>query len=123
MTAGDTDPSDAFDPAVQWAGFATDTFDGLGSHTVDGGGPVDQPAVLTCGGALTIEAGAAGHPRRSPRTDPDDTIIDLAVTAVEPGPGRRLDQPYRVHPGRRAPAAPPRADGHRRPACPPARTR
>src|SRR5262245_34300708 len=26
ITAGDTNPSDAFDPSVQWAGFATDTF-------------------------------------------------------------------------------------------------
>ena len=33
MTTGDTDPTDAFDPAAEWAGFATDTFDGLGTHT------------------------------------------------------------------------------------------
>lgn len=30
---GDTNPSDAFDPSVQWVGFATDTFDGLGAHS------------------------------------------------------------------------------------------
>ncbi|RQX21508.1 endonuclease, partial [Micromonospora chalcea] len=53
VTAGDTDPADPFDPAAQWAGFATDTFDGLGSHTIGGGGPVDQPPTLACGGALT----------------------------------------------------------------------
>ncbi len=34
VTAGDTNGSDAFDPAAEWDGFATDTFDGLGSHTV-----------------------------------------------------------------------------------------
>ena len=34
ITAGDTDPTDAFDPATEWAGFATDTFDGLGTHTI-----------------------------------------------------------------------------------------
>ncbi len=32
VCAGDPDGSDAFDPTVGWAGFATDTFDGLGVH-------------------------------------------------------------------------------------------
>ncbi|GGI46616.1 putative extracellular nuclease [Agromyces flavus] len=30
---GDTDPGDPFDPTVQWTGFASDTFDGLGTHS------------------------------------------------------------------------------------------
>jgi uncharacterized protein len=34
VEAGDPNPNDAFDPAVQWDGFATDTFDGLGAHTI-----------------------------------------------------------------------------------------
>ncbi|MFJ5600837.1 lamin tail domain-containing protein [Micromonospora parva] len=85
VTAGDTDPSDAFDPATQWAGFPVDTFDGLGAHTVDGGGPVDVPATLTCGGALVTAAGTAAS-REVTGTDPDDTIVDLAVTAVSPTP-------------------------------------
>jgi predicted extracellular nuclease len=37
VQAGDTNGSDAFDPAVQWDGYATDTFDGLGSHTITDG--------------------------------------------------------------------------------------
>jgi predicted extracellular nuclease len=85
VTAGDTDPSDAFDPAAQWAGFAADTFDGLGAHSVDGGGPVDQPATLTCGPALVTAAGTAAT-REVTATDPDDTIVDLAVSAVRPSP-------------------------------------
>ncbi|MFD6608996.1 lamin tail domain-containing protein [Micromonospora chalcea] len=85
VTAGDTDPADPFDPAAQWAGFATDTFDGLGSHTVGGGGPVDQPPTLACGGALTLSAGATAT-REVTATDADDTITDLAVTAVVPAP-------------------------------------
>ncbi|MCA1571800.1 MAG: ExeM/NucH family extracellular endonuclease [Chloroflexi bacterium] len=32
IEAGDPDGSDVFDPAVQWDGFATDTFNGLGAH-------------------------------------------------------------------------------------------
>ena len=66
---------------VQWTGFATDTFDGLGAHTVDGGGPVDQPAALTCGGPLVAPAGTAAS-RTVTAVDPDDTVVDLAVTSV-----------------------------------------
>lgn len=32
---GDIDGSDAFDPSVEWDGYATDTFDYLGSHVCD----------------------------------------------------------------------------------------
>jgi predicted extracellular nuclease len=42
--AGDTNSSDVFDPAVEWNGFANDTFDGLGFHTIDLG---DQPPTVT----------------------------------------------------------------------------
>lgn len=45
VCAGDTNPSDVFDPATEWTGFAQDTFSGLGAHTAiclggGGGGPV-----------------------------------------------------------------------------------
>ncbi|MAT42322.1 MAG: hypothetical protein CL609_08280 [Anaerolineaceae bacterium] len=33
ICSGDTTPSDAFDPSLEWDGFANNTFDGLGSHT------------------------------------------------------------------------------------------
>jgi hypothetical protein len=32
---GDPNPGDSFDPALEWDGFAVDTFDGLGSHSID----------------------------------------------------------------------------------------
>ncbi len=34
ILAGDPNGSDAFDPSLEWDGYATNTFDGLGSHTV-----------------------------------------------------------------------------------------
>jgi predicted extracellular nuclease len=34
---GDTNETDAFDPSLEWIGFAQNTFDGLGAHTVDCG--------------------------------------------------------------------------------------
>ncbi len=48
ICAGDPDGSDAFDPSVQWDGFAIDTFDGLGSHTAScGGAPVDTAPTVS----------------------------------------------------------------------------
>jgi predicted extracellular nuclease len=46
VTAGDTDPTDAFDPATGWDGFATDTFDGLGAHA-SGPAPDTAPTVTS----------------------------------------------------------------------------
>jgi hypothetical protein len=76
VSTGDTNGSDAFDPATEWEGFATDTFDGLGSHL---------RAVVSCGGTLTTEYGTAAD-RTVTATDPDDTIVDLAVSSVNPTP-------------------------------------
>ncbi|MGM3307355.1 ExeM/NucH family extracellular endonuclease [Anabaena sp. WFMT] len=47
VTAGDTNPNDAFDPSGQWEGFAQNTFDGLGSHTIGGGGQSTPTLSLT----------------------------------------------------------------------------
>ncbi|WP_240658533.1 ExeM/NucH family extracellular endonuclease [Microbacterium sp. CPCC 204701] len=48
---GDTNGSDAFDPAAGWVGFATDTFEGLGAHDADCAlDPTDptDPVVADC---------------------------------------------------------------------------
>ena len=71
--AGDTNSSDVFDPAVEWNGFANDTFDGLGFHsTADDEAPrVD---------ATTPAAGATGVP-----IDSNITVTfneDVAVTGA-----------------------------------------
>ncbi len=42
---GDTVTSDAFDPATQWDGFATNTFAGLGAHSCAGTPPPPPPPV------------------------------------------------------------------------------
>ena len=64
---GDTSTGDAFDPAAEWDGFATDTFDGLGSHTFVGD---DRPVVTQTA------------PARNASDVPVDT--NLAVTFNEP---------------------------------------
>jgi predicted extracellular nuclease len=43
VTSGDIDAYNAFDPSLQWEGFAQDTFDGLGAHTSNGGGTTPTP--------------------------------------------------------------------------------
>ncbi|HZE16400.1 MAG TPA: lamin tail domain-containing protein, partial [Mycobacterium sp.] len=42
---GDPDGSDAFDPAVEWDGFAVNTFDGLGTHTANCGPEIPAPKI------------------------------------------------------------------------------
>ena len=74
IEAGDTNPSDAFDPSVTWNGFATDTFDGLGRHSLE-----DAPAVASTEPAN----GASGV---APDTDVTVTFtepVDVTATAFE----------------------------------------
>ena len=61
VTAGDPDGADAFDPSVQWDGYAVNTFDGLGGHTVDGGPAADvAPAVASTSPAQGSSSVAVG---------------------------------------------------------------
>ncbi len=68
IEAGDTTVSDVFDPAVEWDGFATDDFSGLGAHSVVAGDAAPQVV------ATSPTTGATGV---SPSTD-------LSVTFSEP---------------------------------------
>ena len=71
VTDGDPNGADAFDPAVQWDGFATDTFGGLGTHTVVGEpAPDTAPSV-----ASTTPAGGASEV---------STSASIAITFSEP---------------------------------------
>jgi predicted extracellular nuclease len=69
VQTGDTNETDAFDPASEWDGFANNTFDGLGSHTITTGGD-DAPAV------------AASQPANGAGEVPVDS--DVSVTFSEP---------------------------------------
>ena len=64
IDAGDSNPSDSFDPAVEWDGFATDTFDGLGSHSIDEGDA--PPAVAST----------------TPSNDATEVALDADVTVT-----------------------------------------
>jgi hypothetical protein len=76
VTAGDPDGSNAFDPSVEWDGFATDTFSALGEH---------KGVVLGCPTSLAVFEGV---PATAPvsATDPDGTVTSLGLTSVTPTP-------------------------------------
>jgi predicted extracellular nuclease len=55
IEAGDTNGTDAFDPAAQWNGFATNTFDGLGAHSLTTGGDTAPSVASTSPAAGAIQ--------------------------------------------------------------------
>ena len=76
VTMGDTNPNDAFDPSEQWDGFATNTFDGLGSHTTDGGN--------TAGVTITQSGGSTDVNEQGETTDTYTIALNTVPTgAVE----------------------------------------
>jgi predicted extracellular nuclease len=55
IQGGDGNAGDPFDPAVDWDGFATDTFEGLGSHTiVEGDLPPDVASTTPANDATEV---------------------------------------------------------------------
>ncbi len=59
VTAGDTNISDSFDPALQWTGLAQDTFDGLGTYPDGGAPPPPPPSAVTI---MQIQGAAHASP-------------------------------------------------------------
>ena len=56
IEAGDSNPSDSFDPAVEWDGFATDDFTGLGAHSTVVADAAPQVVTTTTPAATTRRA-------------------------------------------------------------------
>ncbi len=83
VCAGDPNGSDAFTPAPEWDGFATDTFGGLGAHTSDCAD--NAPVTVTCGSTLSVFEGSSGS-RDVLSTDPDGTVSTIVLTSVTPVP-------------------------------------
>ena len=92
--AGEPNGSDAFNPASEWDGFATDTFGGLGAHAASCS-TTNQPVGITCGSALSVAQGE-GATRVVTATDPDGIVTVLDLT---PGITTRAGLPTAVAPG------------------------
>ncbi len=80
IVVGDPNGADAFDPSSEWDGFAQNTFDGLGSHTVAGG---NAPVVVTCPAPISVLAGTTASGAVE-ATDADGTVTSLSLTSVTP---------------------------------------
>src|SRR5687767_11744644 len=86
IEAGDTDGGNVFDPAVEWTGFAQNTFDGLGSHDV-GPPPPNDPVAVSCGSGVTLVQGGTATTSVT-ATDPDGIVLGFtASTSPSPAPG------------------------------------
>ncbi len=83
---GDSDGSDAFDPATEWDGFATDTFAGLGSYG-DGG---VVPGACQAAPAVTLISVVQGETNTTPCTGQTVSIEGVVVGDFEgPSPALR----------------------------------
>lgn len=83
ITMGDTNPDDVFEPSVQWLGFATDTFDGLGSHTIDGGNTVGVTITQSGGNTDVNEAGETTDTYTIALNTVPTGAVNIAIAADE----------------------------------------
>ena len=86
VCAGDVNATDAFNPATEWDGFATDTFAGLGAHTSTCAD--NAPVIATCGAPLSVFQGTAAT-RNVAASDADGIVTSIVLTSVTPVAGRR----------------------------------
>ena len=83
ICAGDANGSDLFDPSIEWDGFATDTFGGLGSHTADCTAPDAAPELASTfplNGATDFPIGANLTVTFSEPVDLNGTWFDLSCS-------------------------------------------
>jgi Tol biopolymer transport system component len=74
---GDTDFTDAFDPSIEWDGFATDTFTGLGSHTAT---CVPPPPQCTLVPAMDTNPVGTSHTVTVTVTQNGSPVSDVSVS-------------------------------------------
>ncbi|GGF73282.1 ExeM/NucH family extracellular endonuclease [Alteromonas lipolytica] len=85
VQAGDTNPDDVFDPAVEWAGFPNNTFDNFGIYGDGNTGPEEPPIdeFGACFDSATLISAVQGSGSASPLSG-QTVIIEGVVTSVVP---------------------------------------
>ncbi|WP_374976216.1 ExeM/NucH family extracellular endonuclease [Microbacterium trichothecenolyticum] len=83
ILVGDADGSNAFDPAVEWTGYASNTFDGLGSHGQDT--EPDPDPVADCAAAPVTIGFVQGSEAASPIQGQDVLIEGVVVGDFQTG--------------------------------------
>ncbi len=82
ITTGDTNASNAFDPSVEWDGYAQDTFDHLGTYqgSTNGGGNTGGGGETgSCGQAATLISSVQGAGANSPLLGNNVSIEGVVV--------------------------------------------
>ncbi len=82
VTTGDTNASNAFDPSVEWDGYAQDTFDHLGTYqgSTNGGGNTGGGGETgSCGQAATLISSVQGAGANSPLLGNNVSIEGVVV--------------------------------------------
>jgi predicted extracellular nuclease len=74
ISNGDPNGADAFDPTIEWDGYANDTFDGLGSHN----GPPPPPPPVVVREIFEIQGSGSASPYNGQVVE----TLDNIVTAV-----------------------------------------
>ena len=77
VCAGDPDGTNVFDPAIEWDGFAVDTFSGLGSHTTNCS--PTNPSVTGTASPNSVLPGGTTHLSATVRPGTNPTSTDVAV--------------------------------------------
>ena len=80
IEAGDANHTDAFDPAAQWDGFATDTFDGLGSHSTGGDAAPQVASSTPANNAVDVPADSNVEIRFSEAVNTSAAAFALSCT-------------------------------------------
>jgi Ca2+-binding RTX toxin-like protein len=86
VQAGDSNGGNAFDPSLEWNGFPIDSFDGLGGHSVSGGGGGSNRAP-TAGddiASLDEDAGETTIDVLANDTDADGDLLSVSAVSDPP---------------------------------------
>lgn len=94
VTQGDNNASDAFDPAVQWTGFAVNTFSNLGFHSMEGDGgtdpdpdPTPDPLIGVCGETATFISSIQGSGAVSPEVGKIHIVEGIVTQQLQTASG------------------------------------
>ncbi len=83
ITSGDSNPADAFDPAIEWDNMGKDVFTYLGSHTMDGGSTPGETKAANVTASPAAGAVAVGT-SVTLATDTADAKIYYTIDGTEP---------------------------------------
>ncbi|MDF2672943.1 MAG: LPXTG-motif cell wall anchor domain protein, partial [Clostridiales bacterium] len=98
ITAGDSNPSDAFTPSIEWDVYNQDDFTHLGAHTMDGfgGGTEQQVADVT---AMPGSGGVYAGTEVTLSTPTEGGAIYFTIDGSDPSPGTLYSAPIIITEG------------------------